>query len=61
MHVKFIARGTGSAKAAVDYLLGERDAAGKLRDGVEVRRGDPDARWPPSPTRSSSSTSTRPA
>ena len=43
MHVKFIARGTGSAKAAVDYLLGERDAAGKLRDGVEVRRGDPDA------------------
>ena len=42
MHVKFIARGTGSAKAAVDYLLGERAAAGKLRDGVEVRRGDPD-------------------
>ena len=27
---------------AVDYLLGERDAAGKPRDGVEVRRGDPD-------------------
>ena len=43
MHVKFIARGTGSARAAVDYLLGERDAAGKPRDGVEVRRGDPDA------------------
>ena len=43
VHVKFIARGTGSAKAAADYLLGERDAAGKLRDGVEVRRGDPDA------------------
>ena len=42
MHVKFIARGTGSAKAAVDYLLGERDAAGQPRDGVEVRRGDPD-------------------
>ena len=41
MHVKFIARGTGSARAAVDYL-GERNAAGKLRDGVEVRRGDPD-------------------
>ena len=41
MHVKFIARGTGSARAAVDYLLGERDAAGKLRQGVEVRRGDP--------------------
>ena len=42
MHVEFIARGTGSARAAVDYLLGERAAAGKLRDGVEVRRGDPD-------------------
>ena len=42
MHVEFIARGTGLARAAVDYLLGERDAAGKLRDGVEVRRGDPD-------------------
>ena len=28
MHVKFIARGTGSVKAAVDYLLGERDSAG---------------------------------
>ena len=41
MHVKFIARGTGSA-AAADYLLGERDAAGQLREGVEVRRGDPD-------------------
>ena len=42
MHVKFIARGRGSARAAVDYLLGERDAAGKLRDGVEVLCGDPD-------------------
>ena len=42
MHVKFIARGTGSARAAADYLLGERDAAGQVRDGVEVRRGDPD-------------------
>ena len=42
MHIKFIARGTGSARAAVDYLLGERDAAGHVRDGVEVRRGDPD-------------------
>ena len=41
MHVKFIARGAGSAKAAADYLLGERDAAGHLRDGVEIRRGDP--------------------
>ena len=41
MHVKFIARGTGSAGAAVDYLLGERDAAGQPRAGVEVLRGDP--------------------
>ena len=42
MHVKFIARGTGSARAAAKYLLGERDAAGNVRDGIEVRRGDPD-------------------
>ena len=42
MHVKFIARGTGSAKAAVDYLLGERDSAGELREGVDVLRGDPE-------------------
>ena len=42
MHVKFIARGTGSAGAAVDYLLGERDAAGQPRAGVEVLRGDPE-------------------
>ena len=41
MHIKFIARGRGSARAAADYLLGERDAAGKTRDGVEVLRGDP--------------------
>ena len=31
MHIKFLARGTGSA----------RDAAGKPREGVEVLRGDP--------------------
>ena len=42
MHVKFIDRGTGSAGAAVDYLLGERDAAGQPRAGVEVLRGDPE-------------------
>ena len=42
MHVKFIARGTGSARAAADYLLGERDAAGQPRAGVEVVRGDPE-------------------
>ena len=42
MHVNFIARDTGSARAAVDYLLGELDAAGQTRAGVEVRRGDPE-------------------
>ena len=42
MLIKFLARGTGSAGAAVGYLLGERDAAGKPREGVEVLRGNPD-------------------
>ena len=41
MHIKFLARGTGSARAAADYLLGARDATGQLRAGVEVLRGDP--------------------
>ena len=41
MHIKFLARGTGSARAAADYLLGARDAAGQLREGVEVLRGNP--------------------
>ena len=41
MLVKFLARGTGSAAAAAEYLLGERDAAGQPREGVEVLRGDP--------------------
>ena len=41
MLVKFLARGTGSARNAAGYLLGERDAAGKTREGVEVLRGDP--------------------
>ena len=41
MHIKFLARGTGSARAAADYLLGARDAAGQLRAGVEVFRGNP--------------------
>ena len=40
MHFKFIARGTGSAMAAADYLLGGRDAAGQPRAGVEAFRGD---------------------
>ncbi len=42
MHIKFLAHGTGSAGKAAGYLLGERDAAGKLREGVEVLRGNPD-------------------
>ena len=41
MHLKFLARGTGSARVAADYLLGARDATGQLRAGVEVLRGDP--------------------
>ena len=41
MHIKFLARGTGSAREAADYLLGERDATGKPREGVEVLRGNP--------------------
>lgn len=40
MHVKFIARGTGSAPAAADYLLRERDVARGLREGVDVFRRD---------------------
>ena len=42
MHIKCVTRGTGSAQAAMDYLLGERDAAGQLRTGIEVLRGNPD-------------------
>ena len=42
MHIKCLARGTGSARAAVDYLVGERDAAGQVRACVEVLRGNPD-------------------
>ena len=34
-------RGRGSARAAADYLVGERDAAGHRRKGVEVLRGNP--------------------
>lgn len=41
MMVTFGKHGTGSAQAAVDYLLGERDAAGIMRSHVEVLRGDP--------------------
>ncbi len=41
MHLKFLARGRGAARAAAAYLLGKLDAAGKERASVEVLRGDP--------------------
>jgi hypothetical protein len=41
MHVKFLAHSTGSGRAAVNYLMGERDHQGEMRAGVEVLRGDP--------------------
>ncbi len=42
MLIKFLPHGKGSAQAAVDYLVGERDAAGQEREGVEVLRGNPE-------------------
>ena len=42
MHLRFLPHGKGSARAAVDYLIGERDAEGHRREGVEVVRGNPD-------------------
>ena len=42
MHFRCLRRGTGSAGRAAGYLVGERDAMGLVRDGVEVLRGDPD-------------------
>ncbi len=42
MHIKCLRRGRGSARTAADYLVGERDAAGHKREGVEVLRGNPD-------------------
>ena len=41
MMVKFLDRGTGSAKAAADYLTADLDAKGKEREEVQVLRGDP--------------------
>lgn len=41
MHIKFIARGTGSGRGAVNYLTGEKDHAGITREEVKVLRGDP--------------------
>ncbi|MBD3792416.1 MAG: relaxase/mobilization nuclease domain-containing protein [Campylobacterales bacterium] len=41
MHIKFISRGTGSAKSAESYLLQEHDHKGEIRQSVEVLRGNP--------------------
>ena len=41
MHISFAGRGSGSARAAADYLVGERDSAGRVRPGIEVLRGNP--------------------
>ncbi|MXW70532.1 MAG: relaxase/mobilization nuclease domain-containing protein, partial [Acidobacteria bacterium] len=41
MHIRFFGGGTGSAREAADYLVGERDAAGTVRPDVEVLRGNP--------------------
>ena len=57
MHVKFIARGTGSARAAAEYLLGERDMPGTCATASRSAAEAP-TWWPPWPTHSSSSTST---
>ena len=42
MLVKFLPHGKGSTRAAVDYLVGERDAEGREHEGVVVLRGNPD-------------------
>ena len=42
MHIRFHRQGAGSARAAADYLVGERDSTGRVRPGVEVLRGNPD-------------------
>ena len=41
MMIKFMKHGTGSAEAAADYLTRILDSRGKVREEVEVLRGDP--------------------
>jgi len=41
MHLKFLNRGTGSASAAKEYLLQERDHQGEVRADIQVLRGNP--------------------
>jgi hypothetical protein len=38
MHIKFLPHGRGSGKAAIDYLLSDRDHQGKERESVTVLR-----------------------
>ena len=61
MMIKFLARGTGAAAAAADYLTREGSAEQdpeKNPEGVTVLRGNP-TRWPRWLMGWSSSTSTR--
>ena len=41
MHIKFINRGTGSAKSVEEYLLQEHDHKGEVRSDIQVLRGNP--------------------
>ncbi|MYI40354.1 MAG: relaxase/mobilization nuclease domain-containing protein [Acidobacteria bacterium] len=41
MHIRFFGGGTGSAREAAEYLVGELDAAKTVRPDVEVLRGNP--------------------
>ena len=42
MHIKFLNRGQGSARSALDYTLGKYDSNKKERQSVEVLRGNPE-------------------
>ena len=41
MLIKFLRHSKGSGRAAINYLLGEKDHKGERRAGVKVLRGDP--------------------
>ncbi len=42
MHIKFLDTGTGSARAAMNYLLKEKDHKQKIRAVVKILRGNPE-------------------
>ena len=42
LRTRCLRHSSGSARAAADYLVGERDSAGRVRPGVEILRGNPD-------------------